>query len=152
MDRSEEVASMDQQGMDMTNTHQVVTGTLAWPTIKHTRLTLFDLMDQLKQGLPPHFVAQWYGLTVEEMEAVMHFLKRHETALEQAYAAANARAAAERQYWEAKNCGVLTTDLSQLAPPPDGNGHWLALREKLAAARQQLAEPSPHADAAAHRP
>jgi hypothetical protein len=143
---------MDQQGIDITNKHQVVTGILAWPTIKHTRLTLFDLMDHLKQGLPPHFVAHWYGLTIEEMDDVMHFLKIHETAIEQAYAAANARAAEERQYWEEKNRGVLTKNLSQLSPPPEVNGHWLALREKLVAASKKLSEPSHNADADAHRP
>jgi uncharacterized protein (DUF433 family) len=143
---------MNQQKRDRIHNPQVVTGTLTWPTIKHTRLTLFDLMDHLKQGLPPHFVASWYGLTGEEMDEVMHFLTEHETAIEQAYAAANARAAAERHAWEAKNRAVLARDLSQLPPPPDADGHWLALRKKLIAARKTLAESSHSTDADAHRP
>jgi hypothetical protein len=69
-----------------------------------------------KQGLPPQFVAHWYHLTTEEMDDAMHFLKEHETEIEQSYAAANARAAEQRRYWEEKNRQVLARDLSQLPP------------------------------------
>src|SRR5262252_2724536 len=99
--------AMKPQGTDRATNHTVVTGTMAWPTIKNTRVTLFDLMDHLKQGLPPQFVAYWYQLTAEEMDEVMHFLTAHEAAIAQAYAAANTRAAEARRYWEARNREVL---------------------------------------------
>ena len=55
---------MGQQHADIVHHSPIVTGTIEWPTIKNTRVTLFDLLDHLKQGLPPHFfVAHWYHLT-----------------------------------------------------------------------------------------
>ncbi len=108
---------MGQQPADIVHNSPIVTGTIEWPTIKNTRVTLFDLMDHLKQGLPPHFVALWYHLTPEEMDEVMQFLKAHKTEIERSYAAANARAAAQRRYWEAWNRHVLTNDVSQFPLP-----------------------------------
>jgi uncharacterized protein (DUF433 family) len=143
---------MKPQGDDRATNHAVVTGTMAWPTIKNTRVTLFDLMDHLKLGLPPQFVASWYQLTAEDMDEVMQFLTAHEAAIEQAYAAANRRAAEARRYWEAKNREVLVTDVCQRPPPPEADTHWLALRDKLIAARKTLAETPNGTDAAPHRP
>ena len=124
---------MKPQGTDIATNHAVVTGTMAWPTIKNTRVTLFDLMDHLKQGLPSHFVAYWYHLTSEEMNEVRQFLKAHATDMERSYTAANARAAAQRRYWEARNRHVLTSDGSQLPLPSHADAHWLALRDALGA-------------------
>jgi hypothetical protein len=142
---------MEQQHADVANNNSIVTGTIDWPTIKNTRVTLFDLMDHLKQGLPPQFVAHWYHLAPEEMDAVMQFLKEHETALEQSYAAANARAAMQRRYWEAKNRHVLS-DLRRLPPPSDADTRWFALRDKLIATREKCVEQPNDTDADPHRP
>jgi hypothetical protein len=139
---------MGQQRADIVDKSPIVTGTIEWPTLKNTRVTLFDLMDHLKQGLPPHFVAHWYHLSPEEMEEVMLFLKEHEAEIEQSYTAANARAAAQRRAWEAKNRYVLTSDVSQLPLPSPANARWLVLRDMLIAAKQKRVEQfnSTHAD------
>jgi uncharacterized protein (DUF433 family) len=139
---------MGQQRVDIVDKSSIVTGTIEWPTLKNTRVTLFDLMDHLKQGLPPHFVAHWYHLSPEEMEEVMLFLKEHEAEIEQSYTAANARAAAQRRAWEAKNRHVLTSDVSQLPLPSPANARWLVLRDMLIAAKQKRVEQfnSTHAD------
>jgi uncharacterized protein (DUF433 family) len=131
---------MGQQRVDVVNNHDVVTGTIEWPTIKNTRITLFDLMDLLKQGLPPQVVAHWYDLTTAEIDAVMQFMKAYEAEIEQSYATANARAAAQRGYWEAKNRDVLARDFHHLPPPPNADARWFALREKLITARKKLVE------------
>jgi uncharacterized protein (DUF433 family) len=143
---------MGQQHTDVTNSRHVVTGTIDWPTIKNTRVTLFDLMDHFKQGLPPQVVAQWYNLTPAEMDAVMQFLKEHEVEIERSYAAANARAAAQRHYWEAKNRDVLARDFHQFPPPPNADARWFALRDKLIAARKKLTEQPNGTHADPHRP
>jgi hypothetical protein len=85
------------------------------------------------------------------MDAVMQFLKEHKTALEQSYAAANARAAVQRRYWEAKNRHVLR-DLRRLSPPSDADARWFALRDKLIAAREKCVEQPNDTDADPHRP
>src|SRR5882724_5486637 len=136
---------MGQQRVDIVNKSPIVTGTIEWPTLKNTRVTLFDLMDHLKQGLPPHFVAHWYHLSPEEMDEVMQFLKEHEAEIERSYAAANARAAAQRRAWEAKNRYVLTGDVSQLPLPSPANARWLALRDMLIAAKQKCVAAKRHA-------
>ena len=114
----------------------VVTGTIKWPTIKNRRLTLFDLMDQLKEGLPPHFVANWYRLTEEEMDEILRFLKAHEAELEQAYAEANAYAEEQRKYRTERNRHLTERDISQFPPPPGSAPGTFAAWEKLVAIRQ----------------
>src|SRR6266704_3395467 len=140
--------AMSQQHTDSVHNSPIVAGTIEWPTIKNTRVTLFDLMDHLKQGLPPHFVAHWYHLTSEEMDEVMQFLKAHEAEIERSYAAANARAAAQRRYWEARNRHVLTSDVGQLPLPSQADARWLDLRATFLAARKKCGEQpnSTHAD------
>jgi hypothetical protein len=120
--------------------------------IKNTLVALFDLMDPLKQGLPPHFVAHWYHLTSEEMDEVMQFLKAYEAEIEPSYAAANARAAAQRRYWEARNRHVLTSDVSQLPLPSHADAHWLALRDTLLAAKKRCVEQLNGTHVDPHRP
>jgi hypothetical protein len=134
------------------HTSPIVTGTIEWPTINNTQLTLFDLMDHLKQGLPPHFLAHWYHLTSEEMDEVMQFLKAHEAEIERSYAAANACAAAQRRYWEDRNRHGLTSDVSQLPLPSHADTRWLALRDALPAAREKYVEQPNGAHVDPHRP
>jgi uncharacterized protein (DUF433 family) len=148
----QEGTDMSQQHTDSVHTSPIVTGTIEWPTITNTRVTLFDLMDHLKQDLPPHFVAHWYHLTSEEMDEVMQFLKAHEAEIERSYTAANARAAAQRRYWEARNRQVLTSDVSQLPLPSHADARWLALRDTLLAARKKCIEWPNGTHADPHRP
>jgi len=126
---------MNQQELDIQIDNPVVTGTIQWPTIKNTRLTLFDLMDQLKQGLPPHYVANWYQLSDAEMDEVMRFLAEHADEIEQAYADANAYAEEQRRYWTERNRPLLERDISQFPPPPGSDPRILAAWERLAARR-----------------
>src|SRR5262249_33732086 len=127
-------------------------GTIEWSSIKNTRVTLFDLIDHLKQGLPPHFVAYWYHLTSEEMDEVMQFLQAHEAEIERSYAAAKARATAQRRYWEARNRQVRTSNVSQLPPPSHADARWLALHDRLLTARKKCVEQSNSTQADPHRP
>jgi len=131
---------MNNQKSDFAINNPVVTGTIKWPTIKNRRLTLFDLMDQLKEGLPPHFVANWYHLTVQEMDEVMRFLKDHEVEIEEAYAEANVYADEQRQYWTERNRHLTERDISQFPPPPDADPRIFAAWEKLVAMKQAMAQ------------
>ena len=86
------------------------------------------------------------------MDEVMQFLQAHEAEIERSYAAANARAAAQRRYWEARNHHVLTSDMSQLPLPSHADARWLALRDTLLAARKKCIEPPNGTHADPHRP
>lgn len=127
---------MNQQQSDAPINNPVVTGSIKWPTIKNRRLTLFDLMDQLKEGLPPHFVANWYHLTAAEMDEALRFLQEHAAEIEQAYAEANTHAEEQRQYWTERNRRLLERDISQFPPPPGSDPRLFAAWEKLVAIRQ----------------
>lgn len=127
---------MNQQQLDAPINNPIVTGTMQWPTIKNTRLTLFDLMDQLKQGLPPQDVANWYHLRAAEMNEVMRFLAEHAAELEQAYAEANAYAEEQRRYWTERNRHLLERDISQFPPPPGSDPRLFAAWEKLVALKR----------------
>ena len=80
------------------------------------------------------------------------FLKAHEAEIEQSYAAANARAAAQCRYWEDRNRHVLTSDVSQLPLPSHADARRLALRDALLAAREKCVEQPNGAHADPHRP
>ena len=131
---------MNQLNSDFPINNAVVTGTIKWPTIKNKRLTLFDLMDQLKQGLSPHFVADWYQLTGEEMNEVLRFLKEHEAEIEQSYAEANAYADEQRKFWTEQNRHLTERDISQFPPPPDSSPQTFAAWEKLVAMKQAMTQ------------
>jgi len=131
---------MNEQQSDAPINNPVVTGTIKWPTIKNTRLTLFDLTNQLKEGLPPHFVANWYHLTTAEMDEIMRFLKEHEVEIEQAYAEANAYAEEQRRYWTERNRHLFERDISKFPPPPGSDPRIFAAWEKLVAIRQAEAQ------------
>jgi hypothetical protein len=86
------------------------------------------------------------------MDEVMQFLKAHGAEIERSYVAANARAAAQRRCWEARNRHVLTSDVSQLPLPSHADAHWLALRDTLLAARKKCVEQPNGTHAAPYRP
>lgn len=78
----------------MSETNGIIVQTPRGPSIKGTRLTIYYLMEYLKDGWTPKHTAQWFDLTPEEMDEVMVYLKAN----------GRARLAALKQERERNKC------------------------------------------------
>lgn len=119
--------------MSETNGNNIIKVTERGPSVRGTRLTIYSLMEYLKDGWTPKHTAQWFNLTTEEMDAVMAYLKENEAEVEADYAEVMADAEAQRIYWTERNKDRF--DHSN-APPP-ANAKIAIARARLAALKQQ---------------
>lgn len=116
----------------MNETNGIIVRTERGPSIKGTRLTIYSLMEYLKDGWTPKHTAQWFNLTPEEMDAVMAYLKANEAELEAEYAEVLRRAEEERIYWTERN-----KDRARLPGGPPANYKIAIGRARLAALKQE---------------
>ena len=117
----------------MSENNGIIVHTGRGPSIKGTRLTIYSLMEYLKDGWMPKHTAQWFNLTPEEMDAVLAYLKANEAELEAGYAEVMRRAEEERVYWTERNKD--RDDHSHAKPPAD---YKIAIgRARLAALKQE---------------
>src|SRR5438067_9376633 len=72
-------------------------------TIAGTRITLYQVMDYLKDDWPPHLVQHWLGITEEQMADVMAYIGGHREEVEAEYDLVMRQAEERRKYWEARN-------------------------------------------------
>jgi uncharacterized protein (DUF433 family) len=117
----------------MNETNGIIVQTPRGPSIKGTRLTIYHLMEYLKDGWTPKHTAQWFDLTPEEMDEVMAYLKANEAKLEEKYAEVMRRAEEERIYWTERNKD--RDDHSQAKPP--ANCKIAIGRARLAALKRE---------------
>lgn len=102
------------------------------PSVNGTRLTIYHIMDELKDGMTPEFVKGWYGLSDEQMAAILEYLRENKEELEEKYAEILRRAEEERRYWTERNKGRAALPGS---PPAD---YKIAIgRAKLAAIKRE---------------
>lgn len=142
--------------METQNGNQIIIETGRGPSISGKRITLYDVMDYLKDDWHPKHIANWLRLTPEEIAGAMAYLKEHEAEMEERYAAMLQRAEEERRYWEERN-----KDRYKLpaGPPADyriaiGRARLAALkreRERQAQAKQEQAQQEQASQAPANR-
>jgi len=72
-------------------------------TIKGTRLTIYSLMDEIKNKASLKYVRDLYGLTDEEMLDVVDYIHLHSDEVEKEYQEVVRHAEENRQYWEERN-------------------------------------------------
>jgi uncharacterized protein (DUF433 family) len=95
-----------------------------------TRITLYDVMDYLTAGWPPHLMRNRLGLSEEQIQAAVEYIDTHRDEVEAEYEQVLREAAASRAYWEAANEGRTAA-----SPTPRRD----ALRAKLSAWRERHA-------------
>jgi uncharacterized protein (DUF433 family) len=96
--------------------------------IAGTRITLYDVMDYLVAGWPPHLLHHQLPLTPDQMRTALIYIDAHRTDVEAEYATIVAEAQQNRQHWEARN----QERFAKIAAMPAPAGQE-ALREKLRA-------------------
>jgi uncharacterized protein (DUF433 family) len=105
-------------------------------TIAGTRITLYSIMDYLKEEWPPHLIRDWFNLTDEQIQDVLAYIEIHRDEVEKEYAEVLAYADEIRQYWEERNRERFA-QIATLPPPPGREAAWA----KLQAQKAKLAKP-----------
>jgi uncharacterized protein (DUF433 family) len=116
----------------MSEPNGIIVQTGRGPSIKGTRLTIYSLMEYLKDGWTPKHTAQWFNLTPEEMEEVMAYLKANEEELEKQYAEVMRKAEEQERYWRERN-----KDRDKLPAKPPSDYRIAIARARLAAIKQE---------------
>jgi uncharacterized protein (DUF433 family) len=120
--------------METNNSNAVVIETGRGPTIAGTRISLYDVMDYLKDDWHPKHIAIWLRLTPEQIDGALAYLKEHEAEMEERYAAMLQRAEEERRYWEERN-----KERENWPVGPPANYKIAIARARLAAIKQERA-------------
>lgn len=47
------------------------------PEIAGSRITVYDVLAETQAGISPELLAQWYGLTVEQIHAALRYIEEH---------------------------------------------------------------------------
>lgn len=118
--------------MEIDNGNVMIIETGRGPTIAGTRISLYDIMDYLKDDWHPKHIANWLRLTPEQMAGAMAWLEEHEAEMERRYADMLRRAEEERRYWEERN-----KDRYKLPAGPPANYKIAIGRARLAAIKQE---------------
>lgn len=101
-------------------------------TVAGTRVTLYDVLAHLKAEWPVHLMQHWLNLSAEQLDAALTYINTHRDEVEAEYRQVLDHAAANRQYWEARNKERLAR-IAQLPPPPDAEAVIAKLKARKAA-------------------
>lgn len=120
--------------METNNGNAAIIETGRGPTIAGTRISLYDVMDYLKDDWHPKHIARWLRLTPEQIAGAMDYLREHEAEMGQRYANMLHRAEEERRYWEERN-----KDRYNMPVGPPANYNIAIGRARLTAIKQERA-------------
>jgi uncharacterized protein (DUF433 family) len=116
-----------------TNGHPGIIRTERGLTIEGTRITLYDIMDHLKQDWPPKLIRDWFDITDAQVSAALAYIAQHRSEVEAEYAQVLQEAEEIRQYWEERNRERFAK-IAALPPKPGQE----AIRAKLKAWKAEL--------------
>jgi uncharacterized protein (DUF433 family) len=96
-----------------------------------TRITLYTIMDHLKDDWPPHLIQDWFNLSDEQIQGVLAYIEAHQTEVEAEYEQVLADAEEIKQYWEDRNRERFA-QIATLPPPPGKEAVWNKLQRRKA--------------------
>jgi uncharacterized protein (DUF433 family) len=102
-------------------------------TIAGTRITLYQVVDYLKDNWPPHLIQHWLDITEQQMADVLAYIDSHRDEVEAEYQLVLREAEEDRQYWEERNRERMA-EIARLPPKPGQE----EIRAKLQEARKRL--------------
>jgi len=100
-------------------------------TIAGTRITLYTIMDYLKDEWPPHLIQDWFNLTDQQIQGVLDYIEAHQEEVEAEYQQVLAEADEIKQYWEERNRERFAK-IANLPPPHGKEAAWAKLQEMKA--------------------
>jgi uncharacterized protein (DUF433 family) len=102
-------------------------------SVAGTRITLYMLMDYIKEGYPTKFIKGFFKLTDEQMTDVMDYIETHKTDFEAEYQLVLQTDEELKQYYEVQN-QQLRAQIAAMPPKPGQE----KIRAKLQACKQRL--------------
>ena len=118
---------------ETTTTPNIVIRTGRGLTIAGTRITLYTIMDHLKDEWPPHLIRDWFNLTDEQIQGVLAYIDAHQEQVETEYQQVLKEAAETEKYWREYNREHLAK-IAALPPKPGQE----EIRAKLRAWKKKL--------------
>jgi uncharacterized protein (DUF433 family) len=76
-------------------------------SVAGTRITLYDILDYVHDGWPPHLIAAWLNLSPDQIRAALAYIEAHRAEVEAQYQQVLRQAEENRAYWESRNRGRL---------------------------------------------
>ncbi|NKQ37851.1 MAG: DUF433 domain-containing protein [Chloroflexi bacterium] len=122
--------------MDTSTTPNIIVRTSRGLTIADTRITLYTIIEYLKNKWPPHLIQDWLNLTDQQIQGALEYIETHPEEVEAEYRQVLADAAEIRQYWEERNRERFAK-IASLPPPPGKELAWAKLQEKKATLAQE---------------
>ncbi len=101
--------------------------------ISRTRITIYDVMDYLLGGWPPHLIREEFNLTEAQITDVMEYIDTHRTQCVAEYHEVLQQADENHQYGETRNLDHLAQIVASQIPPGQET-----LREKLQALKAKF--------------
>jgi len=98
-------------------------------SVRDTRLTICDVMDQVLRGCEPQEIQAWFNFTAQELADIMQFITENRAMVDAEYREAEAQAAEERRYWEERNRERLAAIEAQ-RQTPEYQAFWADLQER----------------------
>jgi uncharacterized protein (DUF433 family) len=103
-------------------------------SINGTRITLYAVMDYVKEGWPAKLIRDWLNLTDQQIADVMQYITDHREELEAEYQQVLQEADEIRAYWEERNREQLA-QRAATPPKPEHAALWAKLQAQKAAHR-----------------
>lgn len=105
--------------------------------VKGNRITLYLIMDFLREGWPPHLLRDQLLLTEEEMQNVLDYLATNRERFEAEYTEVVRQAKEEELYWRARQEALQKRLDERVGPPPNLSPEQAAAWARLAALRKK---------------
>ncbi len=121
---------------EKTTTSNIVVRTGRGLTIAGTRITLYTIMDYLKDEWPPNLIQDWFNLTDQQIQGVLDYFEAHQEEVEAEYQQVLVDADEVKQYWEKRNQERFAK-IATLPPPSGKEVAWARLQEKKAKLAQE---------------
>jgi uncharacterized protein (DUF433 family) len=103
-------------------------------TVAVTRITLYAIMDFIKEDYPPKLIRHKFNLTEQQMADVLAYIEEHRDEVEAEYRQVIAEGEERRREWEEKRKEILDSIPADRPMSPQE----AAIRAKLAEAKKRL--------------
>lgn len=105
--------------------------------VKGNRITLYLIMDFLKDGWPPHLVRDQLRLTEDEMQNVLDYVAANRESVEAEYEEVVRQANEDERYWRARQEALQSRLDKRDGPPPNLSPEQAAAWARLAALKKK---------------
>ena len=107
------------------------------PAIAGTRITLYTIIEYLREGWSQEDIGGWLNLTTDQMQAALDYIKAHRDEVEAEYDEVIQEAEERQRYWEARLQEHLAHQ-RRAAPPPEKAALYAKLAEQRAQTIREL--------------